>query len=207
MSTVQRMSSVGNCDYFVHLVSMKARERDIYKYRPRHTNYAQIGGTRNAAYKIKSWRQTPRKKIQNAGFEELFWTSIPPESKESWQTLLSPFLSRSIWQQCFFIYTPSSSVLRPVPNLGDKVPVFISPVTGWVDKSGHAARTLESWVRIPLKAWMSMCVFILCLYCSCVGRRLATGWSPAKEAYRLCTGLRSWKSGQGPTKGCRAIDR
>jgi hypothetical protein len=28
------------------------------------------------------------------------------------------------------------------------------------------ARTLGSWVRIPLKAWMCVCVFILCLYCS-----------------------------------------
>jgi hypothetical protein len=28
------------------------------------------------------------------------------------------------------------------------------------------ARTLRSWVRIPLKTWMFMCVFILCLCCS-----------------------------------------
>jgi hypothetical protein len=25
------------------------------------------------------------------------------------------------------------------------------------------ARTLGSWVRIPLKSWMSVCTFILCL--------------------------------------------
>jgi hypothetical protein len=29
---------------------------------------------------------------------------------------------------------------------------------------------------------------------------------PSKESYRLCIGLRNCKSGQGPTKGCRAID-
>jgi hypothetical protein len=28
---------------------------------------------------------------------------------------------------------------------------------------------------------------------------------PSKESCRLCTGSRNWKSGQGPTKGCRAI--
>jgi hypothetical protein len=28
------------------------------------------------------------------------------------------------------------------------------------------ARTLGSWVRIPLKPWMSVCAFILCLCCS-----------------------------------------
>jgi hypothetical protein len=28
------------------------------------------------------------------------------------------------------------------------------------------ARTLGSWVRIPLKAWMSVYAFILCLCCS-----------------------------------------
>jgi hypothetical protein len=30
-------------------------------------------------------------------------------------------------------------------------------------------------------------------------------WSPFKELYRLCIGSGNWKSGQGPTKGCRAI--
>jgi hypothetical protein len=28
------------------------------------------------------------------------------------------------------------------------------------------SRTLGSWIRIPLKEWMSVCAFILCLYCS-----------------------------------------
>jgi hypothetical protein len=27
------------------------------------------------------------------------------------------------------------------------------------------ARTLGSWVRIPLREWISVCAFILCLYC------------------------------------------
>jgi hypothetical protein len=43
-------------------------------------------------------------------------------------------------------------------------------------------------------------VFILC-----VGTGFATGWSTVRGFYRLCIGSRNWKSGQGPTKGCRAI--
>jgi hypothetical protein len=40
------------------------------------------------------------------------------------------------------------------------------------------------------------CAFILC-----VGSGLATGWSPSKESYRLCTGLRNHKNRPGPNKG------
>jgi hypothetical protein len=28
----------------------------------------------------------------------------------------------------------------------------------------------------------------------------------SKESQQMCIGLRKWKRGQGPTKGCRAID-
>jgi transposase InsO family protein len=38
------------------------------------------------------------------------------------------------------------------------------------------ARTLRSWVQIPLKAWMPVCVYFVCVVL-CVGRGLATGWS------------------------------
>jgi hypothetical protein len=36
------------------------------------------------------------------------------------------------------------------------------------------ARTLGSWVQIPLEAWMSICAFILCVVL-CVGSGLANG--------------------------------
>jgi hypothetical protein len=39
------------------------------------------------------------------------------------------------------------------------------------------ARTLGSWVRIPLEAWMSVCVYSVCIVL-CVGSGLMTGWSP-----------------------------
>jgi hypothetical protein len=42
-------------------------------------------------------------------------------------------------------------------------------------ESSSPARTLRSWVRIPLKAWMSVCAFILC-----VSSGLETGWSPVQ---------------------------
>jgi hypothetical protein len=66
------------------------------------------------------------------------------------------------------------------------------------------ARTLGMWVRIPLKAWMSVYIYSVSVVL-CVGSGLPTGWSPSKESYRLCNRSRNWKIGQGPTKGCRAI--
>jgi hypothetical protein len=40
------------------------------------------------------------------------------------------------------------------------------------------ARTLGSWVQIPLEAWM--CVRVFCVVLSCVVSGLATGWSPVQ---------------------------
>jgi hypothetical protein len=65
------------------------------------------------------------------------------------------------------------------------------------------AQTLASWVRIPLEAWMSVFVYSVCVQVAILRR----ADPPSKESYRLCIGLRNRKSGQGPTKGCRAIDR
>jgi hypothetical protein len=65
-------------------------------------------------------------------------------------------------------------------------------------------QTLVSWVRIPLKARMSVCiysVFVLCCVYVAASRRVD---SPSKESCRLCIGLRNWKSGQGPTKGLQS---
>jgi hypothetical protein len=52
---------------------------------------------------------------------------------------------------------------------------------------------------------MNVCVRFS-VFVLCVRRGLTTGWSPSRESYRLCIGLRNWKSGQGPTKDCRTID-
>jgi hypothetical protein len=69
------------------------------------------------------------------------------------------------------------------------------------------ARTVGSWVQIPLKAWVSVCIYsVFVLFCvQVVALRRAN--PPSKEFYRLCIGLRNWKSGQGPTKDYTAIYR
>jgi hypothetical protein len=46
-------------------------------------------------------------------------------------------------------------------------------------EQSEAARTLGSWVRIPLKAWMCVCNFLCCVVL-CVGRGPTTGRSPVQ---------------------------
>jgi hypothetical protein len=41
-------------------------------------------------------------------------------------------------------------------------------------------RMLASWVGIPLEAWMSVCVYSVCVVL-CVGRGFATGWCMVKR--------------------------
>jgi hypothetical protein len=50
------------------------------------------------------------------------------------------------------------------------------------------ARTLGSWVRIPLKAWLFVCVYSV-FY---ISRGLATGWSLFQGALPTVLGLRNW---------------
>jgi hypothetical protein len=67
------------------------------------------------------------------------------------------------------------------------------------------AKTLGSWVRIPLEAWLFVCIYsVFVLSCVQVAA-LRRADPPSKESYWLCIRLSNWKSGQGPTKGCRAI--
>jgi hypothetical protein len=62
------------------------------------------------------------------------------------------------------------------------------------------ARMLGSWVRIPLKAWMSVCFYSVFVLFFVKVAALRQADPPLKESYRLYIGLRNWKSGQGPTK-------
>jgi hypothetical protein len=67
------------------------------------------------------------------------------------------------------------------------------------------ARTLGSWVRIPLEAWMSVCVY--CVFAlSCVGSGFATDWSPVQGVLLTVYRIKKVKSGLGP-KGYRSIER
>jgi hypothetical protein len=53
------------------------------------------------------------------------------------------------------------------------------------------ARTLGSWVRIPLKVWMYVCVYSVFVL-PCVGSGLATGWSPVQGVLPTVLGVRNW---------------
>jgi hypothetical protein len=70
-------------------------------------------------------------------------------------------------------------------------------------------RTLGSWGWVPHKAWMSLlCAFILCLCCPVFRHRPCDGLITRQRSPTDCVKRsRNWKSGQGPTNGCRAIDR
>jgi hypothetical protein len=67
------------------------------------------------------------------------------------------------------------------------------------------SETLGSWVRIPLKAWISVYVYSLFVL-SCVQvAALRRADLPSKESYRLCKRrLRNWRRRQGQTRGCKA---
>jgi hypothetical protein len=53
---------------------------------------------------------------------------------------------------------------------------------------------------------MSVCVYSVCAVL-CTGSGLGWADPTSKESYRLCKRSGNRKSGQGPAKGCRAIDR
>jgi hypothetical protein len=97
-----------------------------------------------------------------------------------------------------------------------KSPVILSIIhhrhrSQWPRGQSHElsspALILGSSVRVPLETWMSMCVYSVFLM-SCVQvPALRRADPPSKEFYRLCKKIKKLKSGQGPTKGCKAIYR
>jgi hypothetical protein len=64
------------------------------------------------------------------------------------------------------------------------------------------ARTLGTWIRIPLKTWMSVCVCVVL----CVGRSLATGWSPVQGVLPTVYGWRNWKKRPRSTSAVEHTD-
>jgi hypothetical protein len=62
------------------------------------------------------------------------------------------------------------------------------------------ARTFGSWFQIPLKAWMSVSVYSVCVVL-CVGSGLATGWSPAQGVLHTAYKIKKLRKRSGPNKG------
>jgi hypothetical protein len=62
------------------------------------------------------------------------------------------------------------------------------------------ARTLRSWVRIPLIAWMS----VLYAFILCVGRGCATGWSPVQGVLPTLYRIKKLKKRPRPNKGLQS---
>jgi hypothetical protein len=58
------------------------------------------------------------------------------------------------------------------------------------------------------KAWMLVCVFILCLCCPVCRQRPCDGLITRPRCPRACVKkrLQNWRRDQGPTKGCNAND-
>jgi hypothetical protein len=60
---------------------------------------------------------------------------------------------------------------RDLRKVGEETPITVA-----AQSKASLTRTLGSWARIPLKALMSVCVLLFCVYVVlCVGRGLATG--------------------------------
>jgi hypothetical protein len=62
------------------------------------------------------------------------------------------------------------------------------------------AHTLGSWVRIPVKAQMSMCVYSVCAVL-CAGSGRATGWSPVQGVLPTVYKIKKLKQRSKSNKG------
>jgi hypothetical protein len=63
------------------------------------------------------------------------------------------------------------------------------------------AQTLGLWVRIPLEAWISVCVYSVFVL-SCVQVvALQQADPPSKESYRLCNKIKKLKKWPRPNEG------
>jgi hypothetical protein len=86
-----------------------------------------------------------------------------------------------------------SPVIHDIPNFGfslKKSPCVFGIGSQWPRGLRHEmsslVRTLGSWVRIPLKGWMSVCVYsVFMLSCVSVAAFRRADHS-SKESYRMC---------------------
>jgi hypothetical protein len=68
----------------------------------------------------------------------------------------------------------------------------------WPRGLGHELSSKAGVVGSNPTRSIDVCMRLFCIYAVlCVGRGRAKDWSPSKERYWLCIGLRNWKSNQG----------
>jgi hypothetical protein len=97
------------------------------------------------------------------------------------------FALTSIGQHLLCFSDPSLTYSIPLPsqsvwfNLPYNVRRPSTVAVPLMHEMSSLARTLGSWVRIPPKAWMSVCVYSVFV----LGSGLVRGWSPSKESYQL----------------------
>jgi hypothetical protein len=81
-----------------------------------------------------------------------------------------------------------------------KVPITVAARSkAWTDFARSNAGI------VGLNPIQGMYVYVR-LFCFCVGSGLARGWSPIQGVLPTVYRIKKLKSGQVPTKGCRAID-
>jgi hypothetical protein len=106
---------------------------------------------------------------------------------------------------------PYMKVVLHFPNLGQESKTLIAiqnlPVTMATRIKASTAFGCSNIgiVCSNLTRGMNVCVYSVFVL-SCV--QVVTLWRAdpsSKESYRLCKRSRNWKSGQGPTKGCRVL--
>jgi hypothetical protein len=97
--------------------------------------------------------------------------------------------------------------LNPGPRGGKPATNRLSYGAVWPRGLRHElsslTRKLGSWVRIPLKAWLSVlvCVYsVFVLFCMQV-EALRRADPPSTKTYQLCIGSGKWKKGPRPNKG------
>jgi hypothetical protein len=160
--------------------------------------------------------------VKNEQAQEAAWLSCWQFRRHLRQIRLDVFVftrGKILWDEC--VRSCSRDVDRHWTSTTETFPTIayrnLRPATESISRSQWPRRlrhelsspvqTLGSLVRIPLEAWVSMCVnSVFVLSCVQVAALRRTD-PPSKESYWLCKRSREWKSGQGPTKGCRAIDR
>jgi hypothetical protein len=145
------------------------------------------------------------------GFRECDWIRMPQE-KACWWAVTNIVMNVTGFikgDKCPHQLS-SVRVLRPFCFVLYVMYCYIAPVTVAARCKAWTvfARSKTGIVGSNSTRGMDVCVRFFCVYVVlCGSRGLATGWSPAKESYRLCIALRKCKSGQGPTKGSRTIER